>query len=257
MALTLSTNDIDLWFVNIEQIQDESLLKQYQNILHNSEYKRNQRFVFEKDRKRHLITRALLRSVLSEYNKDIEPQDWRFTQNDYGKPEVIPQMNTHYLNFNLSHSQQMIVLAVTNGKEVGVDIESLNSNTPTKELAKHTFAPQEYKQLKSLNAQNFHERFFDFWTLKEAYIKACGMGLSIPLDSFSFSFSAGNSIQISFEPTRQDTPEQWQFWQTNPNPEYIVSLGIKSPEVGQKRILIREITPLESYSIMESESLTT
>jgi len=189
MAINLCNHDIHLWFVNIDHVKDTAILARYQSILSSSETKRNQRFIFEKDRKRHLLTRALLRYVLSEYYNNISPKDCRFTKNGYGKPEISPEMLVQYLSFNLSHSGNMIVLAVTNERAIGVDIESLKQKTPTADLAKHYFATEEYQQLKGLPNNEFHSRFFDFWTLKEAYIKACGLGLSIPLDSFSFSFA--------------------------------------------------------------------
>jgi len=259
MTIELRDNDIHLWFVDINRVKDPTILEHYQSILNPSEWERNQRFIFEKDRKRHLITRALVRSVLSEYYNDITPKDWNFTQNAYGKPQISPKMLTSPLSFNLSHSGNMIVLALTREHEIGVDIESLKQNTPSDDLAKHNFAPEEYQQLKGLPSSEFHSLFFDFWTLKEAYIKACGIGLSIPLDSFSFSFaqqlknSHPKKIEISFAASRQDNPSHWQFWQITPNPDYKVALAIKSYEekTQVEQIMMREVIPLTSYSEVE------
>jgi 4'-phosphopantetheinyl transferase len=250
--LTLSNNDIHLWFVNINDIHDPAILKHYQAILSSTERERNQRFIFEKDKKRHLITRALVRSVLSEYYESIGPKDWCFTENNYGKPEISSEMLIQPLTFNLSHSDNMIVLALTREQEIGVDIESLEQSVPTHELAKHTFAPAEYQQLKALSDRDFHSRFFDFWTLKEAYIKACGLGLSIQLDSFAFSLDKAH-IDISFEQSRLDQPEQWQFWQIIPNQAYKVALARKSgkEKVSTKQILMRNVIPFGSYSKVE------
>ena len=246
MPITLPEHTIHLWFVHTNRINDAALLKQYQALMSIEEQERNQRFIFEKDQKRHLITRALIRSVLSEYDPSIAPQDWCFTENGYGKPQVLPALLKRPLSFNLSHSGNMIALAISREPELGIDIESLNPNTPNDDLAKHAFAPTEYQQLKDLTSDDFYSRFYDFWTLKEAYIKACGLGLSIPLDSFSFSFEQAN-IKINFDESRKDHPEHWQFWQITPNPDYKVALAIKSgkEKISSEQIVIREVIPLE------------
>jgi len=259
MAIDLYNHDIHLWFVNIEHVKNAEILERYQSILSSSERERNQRFIFEKDRKRHLITRALVRSVLSEYYDNIAPKDWRFIENDYGKPEISLDMLIAPLSFNLSHSSNMIVLAITNERAIGVDIESLKQATPKNDLAKYHFATEEYQQLKGLQNSEYHSRFFDFWTLKEAYIKACGLGLSIPLDSFSFSFSKPlknshqKKIEIKFSTSRQDDPAHWQFWQIAPNPDYKVALAKKYNEEKTRttQIVMREVIPLGSYSKVE------
>jgi len=247
MPITLPPEDIHLWCVHTDQIQEVDLLAHYYQILSNEEQTRNQRFKFEKDRKQHLITRALVRYVLSEYISSTSPLDWQFTQNKHGKPEIAPKTQPFPLKFNLSHSHKMIVLAVASNQEIGVDIEFINRSLPTHDLAKNTFSVQEYLQLKTLDKNNFHTRFYDIWTLKEAYIKACGTGLSTPLESFSFSFPTKQNIQISFDASRNDQESEWQFWQLEPNPEYIIALGAKSKEVKKKRIIIREVVPFKSY----------
>ncbi|MFT5717100.1 MAG: 4'-phosphopantetheinyl transferase [Oleiphilaceae bacterium] len=260
MAINLCNHDIHLWFVDINHVKGTTILKQYESMLSASERERNQRFIFEKDRKRHMITRALLRSVLSEYYDGIAPQNWCFTENDYGKPQISPEMLITPLSFNLSHSGRMIVLAVTNKHAIGVDIETLKQKTPSTDLAKHYFAPEEYQQLKGLTNNEFHSHFFDFWTLKEAYIKACGLGLSIPLDSFSFSFvtplktsQQKSAIKIDFSTSRRDDPAHWQFWQILPMQDYKVALAINSTvKIKQaEQIVMREIIPLQSYSEVE------
>jgi len=255
MPITLPLQDIHLWIVHTDQINDAELLTQYYQILSNEEQTRNQRFKFEKDRKQHLITRALVRYILSEYISSTAPSDWKFTQTEHGKPEVAPDMLPFPLKFNLSHSHKMIVLAVTNNQEVGIDIELVNHLLPTHDLAKNTFSDQEYQYIKTQS--NFHTRFYEIWTLKEAYIKACGTGLSTPLDSFSFSFPAEQDIQISFDASLADNPCEWQFWQLEPSPEYIIALGAKSKEPNKKRIIMREVVPFKSYCMSHASKFKT
>jgi 4'-phosphopantetheinyl transferase len=248
MRIQLPANEIHLWFVDTSQITGQALLSQYRHLLSPQEVIRNQRFKFEKDRKQHLITRALVRSVLSSYINTVSPADWQFNTNEYGKPEVAPETLPYPLKFNVSHSQEMIVLSAHSCQEVGVDIEFLNRKSATKELASHVFSKHENQQLKHLQGDIFNKHFYDFWTLKEAYIKACGMGLSIPLDSFSFSLLGNEEIAVHFEGDREDKPEKWQFWQIRPNDDYIVSLGMKSDAPKPVKLRMRKAIPLKETS---------
>ncbi|MGK0372960.1 MAG: 4'-phosphopantetheinyl transferase [Glaciecola sp.] len=254
MSLSILPNEIHLWFVYSEQIQDSELLASYRNIISLTEARKNSRFLFEKGRQQHLITRALVRSVLSEYIGSVSPGEWEFTQNEYGKPEVLPVMLPFPLKFNLSHAKSMIVLAVSNGQEVGVDVESVDRDIASDKLANYAFSKKEYEQLKQVEAAFFQERFFDFWTFKEAYIKACGMGLSIPLDSFSFIFSETNKnmnkVSIKFEKERRDDPKYWKFWQIKPCKKFTVSLALKSNVAKSAyKISMHNIVPLVEYSL--------
>jgi len=253
MSISILPNEIHLWFVYSEQIQDADLLACYSQLISKSETVKNSRFVFEKDRKQNLITRALIRTVLSKYVDHIAPTDWEFTHNEYGKPEVLSAMLPFPIKFNLSHTQNMIALAVTHGEEVGIDVESLKRDIATDDLAKHVFSEQEYFQLEQLDAHYFHQRFFDLWTLKEAYIKACGMGLSIPLDSFSFYFSeingAPSTVSIRFQKQTQDEPDLWKFWQIKTFDDFVVSLALKSKRAKNSYVIsMHQIVPLLNSS---------
>jgi 4'-phosphopantetheinyl transferase len=137
------------------------------------------------------------------------------------------------------------VLAITIGQELGVDVEYLLSPEKTVNIAESFFSPIEVQHLFTLPAKKRTDRFFDLWTLKEAYIKACGMGLSIPLDHVSFSFPRQEEISISFKPERDNQPEYWQFWQISPNDIHKVSMAIKTDKINVSySITIREIVPL-------------
>jgi 4'-phosphopantetheinyl transferase len=244
--MTISSHQIDIWFAYDEKIQDTHLLSQYFDILSDSERIQQKRFHFEKHRHQYLITRALVRSVLSHYDNSLKPNQWEFTKNKYGKPSVSNSARENAVQFNLSHTDQLVVMAVTHHKEIGVDVEYLPRLGKPLEIANHFFSPNEVKQLLALPAEQQRNRFFDLWTLKEAYIKACGMGLSIPLDHFSFSFSDQKKIQIEFIPERNDQPELWQFWQIKPNDVHKVSMALKTDKMNSSGYSLRlcEIIPL-------------
>jgi len=252
-TIEIAPNEVHLWFVFTEKIQDDNLIKDYMKLLNPEEVARHDRFVFQKDRKQYAITRALVRTVLSKYINQINPEGWEFIANEYGKPEIRPDMLPFALKFNISHTNKMIVLAVSHSHEVGVDVESYKRKISSDELAEYSFSESEYRQLKQINPVDFRERFFDYWTFKEAYIKACGMGLYIPLKSFSFTFSSSNKVSILFEKQRQDEPQDWKFWQMKVGHEFTVSLAVKS-EIAKAHysILTRQYVPLENYMLVES-----
>ena len=247
--MIISPNEIHLWFANDEQIRDHQLLSQYSCLLNEEEKTQQKRFHFEKHRHQYLITRALVRTVLSLYLNEIAPEDWQFNKNKYGKPSIANSSLTSPLYFNISHSDKLIVMAVAIVQEIGVDVEYLMRKGKILDIAERFFAPKEVQDLLALPPENRTDRFFDLWTLGEAYIKACGAGLSIPLDHFSYSFPRPKEVVISFAPERDDHPEYWQFWQIHPNDIHKVALALKSEKMNYSySISMRTIIPLSDIT---------
>lgn len=243
--MIISAHEIDLWYVYNENIHDSNLLSEYYNLLNREERLRQKRFYFEKHRHQYLITRAMVRSVLSLYVKEIAPEKWKFKNNDYGKPSISNNSLAIPLRFNISHTDRVVVMAVTLGQEIGVDVEYFPRLGKMFEIASSVFSPIELKQLLDLPPEEQKNRFFDLWTLKEAYVKACGMGLAIPLNHFSFSFPQQGKIGIDFKPERSDQAEYWQFWQIHPNDTHKVSMAIKGDKINNSySISMRKIIPL-------------
>lgn len=184
------------------------------------------RYVREVDRRTFAITRALVRQSLSHYGPT-RPADWRFVTNAHECPFVAPeQAGTPPLHFNLSHTAGLVALAVTRGHRLGVDVERV-TRAVTDGVAERHFAAAEVRDLRRLPPADQPVAFFDYWTLKEAYIKARGLGLALPLDAFAFGLRPPHPPAITFEPGFDDTPEHWQFWQTWPTPEHRLSLAIE------------------------------
>jgi len=243
--MIISSDEIHLWYVYDENIHDPHLISQYCDLLNSEEYLQYKKFHFEKHRHQYLITRAMVRSVLSLYVNKIDPADWKFKKNDYGKPSIDDNSLSIPLRFNISHADKLVVMAVSLGQDIGVDVECLTRLGDMLDMASSFFSPIEVKQLLDLPPEKQNNRFFDLWTLKEAYIKACGMGLSIPLNHFSYSFSPQGKIRIDFSPERNDQPEFWRFWQIHPNDNYKISMAIKCDEINHAySISMREIIPL-------------
>jgi 4'-phosphopantetheinyl transferase len=198
----------------------------YRALLSPDEHDRMARLIFERDRRRFLLTRALVRTMLSRY-AGVRPADWSFIANVHGRPEILDRpRGAPDLRFNLSHTEGLIACAVTIGREVGVDVEHIGRRL-THDVAGRFFAPREVSDLRVLPEDEQHRTFFDYWTLKEAYIKARGFGLALPLADFAFKLSPPAPPQISFEPSLQDDASTWQFHQEWPTPLHRLGLAVR------------------------------
>ncbi len=248
--LELTPEKIDLWFVFFDAIQDESLLNQYRRLLTQAERQQEKRFYFVRDQRRYLVTRALVRTVLSRY-APIAPEQWLFAANAYGRPEIANPHLSQKISFNLSHTQSLIVLGVTSGNALGVDTENVRLRQAPLEIAQHYFSPAEVRALSELPTETQYQHFFQYWTLKESYIKARGMGLSIPLDQFGFHFAADREIGISIHPALNDQPSRWHFWQFKPAADYLVAVCAERFGSAKQALIMRNSVPLVKEELLE------
>lgn len=249
--LELSENEVHLWFAFPNEIRDEALLQRYHGFLTPEEAHQRQRFHFEKHRHQYLITRALIRTLLSRY-EHLAPADWRFEKNQYGRPHISPTHTVKPLHFNLSHTEGLIACAVVLNREVGVDVEDIRRGGDLIQIADRFFSPREVEDLMALPAEHQESRFFDYWTLKESYIKARGMGLSIPLDQFSFHLERNQPrMAISIDERQNDPPERWQFKQWELAPGYRAALALERKPGLHFPIIIRKTVPLQGDAPIE------
>lgn len=206
------------------------------SLLDEAERARAARFHFERDRQVYVAGHALLRGLLSRL-VDRAPQDWRFTVDGYGKPEAILRPGEPRLRANLSHTRGLAAVAVTLERDVGVDVEWLERGGSTLEIAERFFAPAECAQLAAVPPERAEPTFFAFWTLKEAYIKAVGQGLSLPLDAFAFNLdSDGQPLGIGFVPPIVDEPSHWLFRRVRPGPAHALALAVRDPRPARLRV---------------------
>lgn len=233
---------IDLWYVYTEAARGAALLDEYRFMLPQDEAEREKRFVFEKDRIQYLVTRALLRTALSSYTGS-DPCDWVFGRNYYDKPFVAKPADTT-LSFNLSNTLGLVVCAVTQSCDIGVDVENLDRAGEVLKLARRYFAPAEVSALKKRPEERQREAFYEFWTLKEAYIKAHGMGLSMPLDDFAFVLDENEPPKIRFAPGVRDRATDWQFAQFQLPPRYQIGLAVRASGGSELAVQLIETIPL-------------
>ena len=238
----LPEREIHIWWTRTDHASNPAVAEPWLALLSDSERQRRERFVFEEGRREFLAAHALLRSVLSRF-APVEPAAWRFVTGPYGKPSIAAPAQFADLRFNLSHSHGLAVVAAARGLEIGVDVENVTRRSGGDDLAGRFFAPFEVAQLKRIDPASRKAAFFDFWTLKESYIKARGMGLSIPLESFAFELSPSRPPAIHFYEGCGDPAPGWQFCQFTPLPEYRIALAAPIPPDHPLRVQCGEFIP--------------
>jgi len=226
--MRIGESEIHLWQLEQADFELYSLQSECLAWLTETELKRFRRYQFDRHRKQLLLGRVLTRLALSSYDKSIAPEAWDFTQNQYGKPAISEDQNSASLYFNLSHSAEKVVLAVARFKDIGVDIECCRKPRRVAAIAQRYFSNAEAAQLLSLPEDQQQSRFYDLWTLKEAYIKACGMGLAIPLQHFSYGFLGDDRLTVEFDARRNDVAAAWQFWQIFAGADFKLAVAAKS-----------------------------
>jgi 4'-phosphopantetheinyl transferase len=202
-------NRVQLWFAPVAEVYDAAQLAAYETLLNDDERARWRRFHYAVDRQRFLVGRAFMRTVLAECLGHGDPATLQFSYSTHGKPELAGP-HAGKLHFNLSHTDAMLVLAIDRRHAVGVDVEAVTRKVELLALAKRYFAAHEYEELADLDDTAQRERFFALWTLKEAWLKARGLGLHIPLDDFSFNL-AGKLPVVAFGPQLNERADAWQF----------------------------------------------
>ncbi|HEY4120507.1 MAG TPA: 4'-phosphopantetheinyl transferase superfamily protein [Byssovorax sp.] len=198
---------------------------EWEALLTDAERERRDRFVVARVRHEYLVTRALARTTLAAY-AGLDPRALEFESNAWGRPEIALPEAARALRFNLSNTIGLVAIAVARDIEVGVDVEDTQRRGETVAVAHRFFAESEVRDLGLVPEEGRRARFFDYWTLKEAYIKARGMGLAIPLEQFAFSID-GARVSIAFDPRLDDDPAAWQFAQRSPTSRHRLSLAIR------------------------------
>jgi 4'-phosphopantetheinyl transferase len=185
----LDERSVHIWPVRLEAA--EEVVTALGRLLSPDEGERARRFYFDHLRRRYVIARAVLRLLLARY-LETSPERIRFRYGKRGKPAV----DAGDLQFNLSHSESMALLAVTRKCEVGIDLEELRPVPDCLDLAERLFCREEAAELRSLPATDREKAFLVCWTRKEAYVKAVGDGLSALLDAFRVTLRPGEPARF-------------------------------------------------------------
>jgi 4'-phosphopantetheinyl transferase len=195
------------------------------DLLSADEIGRADRFVDENFARRWQVCRARLRQILASFC-NVDPAGLGFIKQEFGKPVLAANQCDPELHFNLSHSNRLAVIAVTNSGPVGVDVEYIKAIRDWPGVASRFFSTHEQKQLASVAADQQQRAFYDCWTRKEAVIKATGEGLSASLDSFDVSLTPGAQPEVLAD--RRDNDKRWQMYRFEPEPGYVGAIAVHS-----------------------------
>lgn len=229
-------DEVHVWHMLADRVTASSVLNEIETMLTPDERSRMDALQRSQDRVLYLLSRGLLRTVLASY-LDCAGGDVCFAADAHGKPILRPGEHCLPLQFNLTHSRGAIALAVSGGREVGIDVEERNRQVDFLALAERFFAPSEARHLRTLNNGQVPDAFFAIWTLKEAYVKAIGRGISFPLDAFSFDLDANRLL--GFQPLADFVSRDWHFQQFDLGERHCGALAVQNAG-GQLDIEMRE-----------------
>ncbi len=220
-SLTLTTNEVHLWHATLDDRLSESL----RPFLCDDEVLRADRFHFAKDRNHYIVARGLLRKLLAAY-LGVGSAELEFIYTAKGKP-FLKENRRGSINFNLAHSHERAIYAFSHGRELGVDLEFIREDLADEKIAERFFSPCEIETLRTVPAELRKQAFFDCWTRKEAYIKARGEGLSMPLDEFDVSLAPGEPAALLKNHKDPEEVSRWRIQSVPVVPGYVAALVVE------------------------------
>jgi len=223
-TMTLGENEVHVWRASLERPCSE--IEALKHHLAEDELARADRFHFQRHRTHFIVARGLLRTILSRYLK-MEPSRLRFRYGPKGKPELAGDTSRRGLRFNVSHSHGLALYAVTEDREIGVDVERIRSDVAGQKIAERFFSPREADALRQLPAEVRQKAFYTCWTRKEAYLKAIGEGITLRLDQFEVSTTPGEpAVLLSINGDSKEA-SYWSLKELNPERGYVGALAVK------------------------------
>ncbi|MFN2491845.1 MAG: 4'-phosphopantetheinyl transferase superfamily protein [Pyrinomonadaceae bacterium] len=235
-AMILGPDDVHVWHASL----DVRLSKNLAPVLSEDELTRAHRFDFAKDRHHYIAARGILRKLLAAYLGS-DAAELKFSYADKGKP-FLNAVSRRTVNFNLAHSHGRAVYAFSSGRELGVDIEFLREDLAEEKIAERFFSPSEVTVLREVPKELRNQAFFNCWTRKEAYIKARGEGLSMPLDEFDVSLTPGEPAALLKNHKDERELLRWSMQSLPIAPGYVAALVVEGHNWRLKRYWLREPT---------------
>jgi 4'-phosphopantetheinyl transferase len=224
-------DEVCVWRASLDQIAWDH--DRFERLLSVDEREKSKRFVFERDRKRYAIGRAVLRIILARYLA-LQPAEISFRYEHYGKP-MIDGAN---LSFNMSESAGCAVYALTRNRRIGVDIEQIRDIAEMDRIAHRFFSKPEYELLCASTGSMKQKTFFDFWTRKEALVKGVGAGLSMPLHTFDVSANPDEPIRLVRLKSDLGEVCQWALYDLGQNHRFSAALAVEWPFATPPRMYI-------------------
>ena len=245
----LQKPEIHLWFADLNSLDRLAGSNEFAHWLHAAEKDRFNRYKSQNQREQFLLGRVLLKTVLSRY-AGCAPTDLKFDIGIRGKPFL--NLNSPLsLYFNLSHSGNRLVIAVSRNKDLGVDLEIIKKERAILKIAERFFSSSEIRGLKNLAKALQVRRFYELWTLKESVVKAYGYGLSRRLSEIEFSFPASDKLVMHSSPGIGNLIH-WQSWQIKESENYMLALSVRSSEIKINKIKSYDFISLSETLVRET-----
>jgi 4'-phosphopantetheinyl transferase len=223
-TLTLAKNEVHVWRASLEL--PSSRVQALQQDLSEEELERAERFHFQRHQSHFIAARGLLRTILGRYLRT-EPRRLHFRYGPKGKPELAGDTSSRALRFNVSHSHGLGLYAVTDDRQIGVDVERIRPDVAGEKIAERFFSPREAATLRELPAEVRQKAFYACWTRKEAYLKAIGEGITLRLDQFEVSVTPGEPAVLFSIHGDSKEASYWSLKALDPEPSYVGALAVK------------------------------
>lgn len=240
--LSLSHDEVHVWAASLNQ--PPLMVSRMLWDLSQDERARAGRFYSLRDRNRYIMAHGVLRGILGRY-LNLAPAEVRICASPDGKPALAPELRGNHLEFNLSHSRELALIAVGKGRQLGIDVEYIRAELNGEEIAERYFSPLEAALLRSLPQDVRLTAFFAGWTRKEAYIKARGIGLLKPLDQFAVAIAPGQPAALLHDESDPDAISRWSLRSLDVEPEYAASVAVEGQDWDLRRWLWQ--APISSH----------
>lgn len=224
----LTDDQVHVWRIPLNHSSARTLLSL--EVLSTDEQARAARFHFDKDRNQFVQARAALRFILGEY-LNVRPQKLEFSYGAQGKPALANVHEDSELRFNLSRRSGLALLAVSRGREIGVDVELIRAGMSLFEVAEISFSSLELTTLRGLPERVRPAGFYNCWTRKEAYVKARGEGLSFPLQKFDVSLTPGDPARLIQVRDNLDDVDRWTLQEIPVGENYVAALIVEGADL--------------------------
>lgn len=232
-----------VWLASTGDPAVAARLEAYRELLTPDEAERHERIRPPESRREFLLGRALVRTTLSRY-AEVAPGDWRFRTVGRGRPEIAAPEDAPPLRFNLSHSRGLAGCVVARELDVGLDVEHVERPLDLDRFARRFYSPRERALLATVAGDARKQLFFAIWTLKEAYLKARGIGVALPLASLTFEPRGDGELDVDLGAESDDSADAWRFAVWKAPAGFVVGLAMRRSSGAGPRPVTRGAVPL-------------
>ena len=232
----LARDHVRVWYAPTTDLADPPVLERALTWLGADERVRYDRFSGDEDRRMFLLGRVMARALVADA-LGVAATGWRWRDGAHGRPEIADPPTA--LQFNLAHSAGLVVCALAVGRDVGVDVEDLARRRVEPAVVRRYCSLEEIRDIEG-QLDRWHDRFLRYWTLKEAYLKARGLGISVTLADLSFS-SDDTQPRIVLTRSLQGADERWMFHLAQPTGQHLIAVAAATADDVQPGFSVRRL----------------